>query len=100
MALTITDPGLIALIERRSRESGLPVEEVIALALQADGITLRATDASVAPSTPPDSSRDEADEARHHRIVALIDRIGATMDPSLSREAIDELLYDEHGLPR
>lgn len=96
MALTITDPDLIALIRRRTRETGLSVEKTLerALAHPIDELGI----AGQAPASTPRTAED--DQARHDRILALLDRISAQMDPTISREQIDEMLYDDHGLPR
>ncbi|MGC4192090.1 MAG: type II toxin-antitoxin system VapB family antitoxin [Thermomicrobiales bacterium] len=96
MALTITDPDLIALIRRRTRETGLSIEETLEQALT-QPLPERHHAEESRPLTP--LTHEEA-QARHDRILALLDRIGAQMDPDLSRERIDDLLYDEHGLPR
>jgi hypothetical protein len=96
MALTITDPDLIALIRRRTRETGLTVEETLERALAYPSAEPQVM--AVAPVPPPRTG--EADGARHRRIMALVERIGGEMDPTLSRQEIDDLLYDDHGLPR
>lgn len=100
MALTITDPELIALIRRRSRESGLSVEETLTQVLSEAQENLLAGYQHRSTTEGHSAPTSVEFAARHQRIDALIDRIGQTMDPQRSREQIDELLYDDRGLPR
>jgi len=123
MALTITDPRLIKLIEQRARERGTSVEQTIADALvPAPAETLgtlepaadvRDDDDELEELSPlvmqfferfPDQgpirrTKREARELRAH-VDRLIDEIREGMDLSLTREDYDEMYYDEDGLPK
>ncbi|MGB3306248.1 MAG: hypothetical protein WBA63_08685 [Thermomicrobiales bacterium] len=91
LTITITDPTIIKLIEARAEAGGLTVEQTVERAFKDD----------TSPGmTNHDLPSDDDVDAGHEDLWALVRDMQARMDPSMSRDDYDNLLFDEHGLPR
>ena len=91
LTITITDPTIIKLIEARAEAGGLTVEQTVERAFKSD-----TAQGKITRDVPPD---DDADGG-HEELWALVRDMQARMDPSMSRDDYDNLLFDEHGLPK
>jgi len=91
MALTITDPRLIKLIEQRARERGTSVEQTIA-----DALVPTPVETSVAQVSSEDLEREEA---RQQHIDEIVRDMREHVTDEMRNFDYDAWLYDEHGLP-
>jgi hypothetical protein len=94
VAYTITDPQVEQLARELAQLTGEPLDAALANAIRerlarARAGAVRARDLLTAPTT--DVPRLDS--------VADIQRFVATL-PVLDDSSVDDLLYDEHGLPR
>jgi antitoxin VapB len=94
VAYTITDPHIVQLARELAQLTGEPLDAALANAIRerlarARAGAIRAGDLLTAPTT--DAPRLDS--------VADVQRFVATL-PVLDDRPADDLLYDEHGLPR
>ena len=89
MPITITDPELVAELERLAAERGKTEEEVVRDTFIRSPRLL---------SSEPNSAQES--QRRYNEIVAAADAFAAKLKEPLRAADANDLLYDEHGLPK
>ncbi|MGC4105202.1 MAG: hypothetical protein QM753_02455 [Thermomicrobiales bacterium] len=92
LTITITNPHIIAIIERQAAERGISESDMVAE-------TVDAAFAAATPTGAPKTRSPEEIAARKARALAILGEIHASITDEDRAFDYDAWLYDENGLP-